>query len=271
MTRRKSILGALVLCALAVCAFGAASASATGLTAYTCTEGVGKPQYKDSHCLEGDETGAFTTKEITQETETTVTGEAVPTEGGVPTAQLKGKVALTEIEVTCNAVMTESGTLKNVNAATMRVDGKNITIHYTECHASLAANTEKKCTVKNKGAPENVGTITTNALKSTTEFNATEHFVKFEPEAAGGAFAEFFIENGFGTCPAALIGQKVVVSGSARGRVPAARHSHLQFDATSGSVLNANGGAATYTATHRVTMHEVGPPTVSKTIGLKTS
>jgi hypothetical protein len=258
MTRRKSILGALLLCALAVCAFGAASASAEGLTAYTCTEGTGADEYSDSHCLvENPGAGPFATVKIT-EPETAVTIESVSA------PKLTATIALSKITVECESSMSEGGTITNKVGPPMSVEGKNGRAHYTNCRAFLQSNPEKACTVKNKIVNENVGTITTTVLKSTTEFSATEHFIKFEPQE-GTKFAEFILENGLGTCPAALIGSNVQVTGAARGRVPTSPHSHITFDATSGSTLKAGGAAATYDATERVTMAGT-----EKTIGLTT-
>jgi hypothetical protein len=261
MTRPKSIIGALVFCALAFCALGAANASASGLTAATCTEGSGgHTQYEDSHCLKEKTEGAFTTVEIAEGVETAVTSESdlAPI--------LKGKIALTNTVVECQHSMSTSGTLTNRAGPPMFVEGKNIRVHYTECHAFLESNPAKTCTVKNEIENENAETITTTLLKSTTESNATEHFVKFETEKAGGEFAKFKLENGKGTCPAALTGVTVTVTGSARAVVPASPHSHLTFNATSGGALKANGAAATYEGTEHVTMEGT-----EKTIGLTTS
>jgi hypothetical protein len=210
--------------------------------------------------LEESKTGAFTTVEIAEGVETAVTSES----DQAPI--LTGKIALTNTVVECQHSMSTSGTLTNKAGPPMFVEGKNIRVHYTECHAYLAGNPAKTCTVTNKIENENAETITTTLLKSTTESNATEHFVKFEPAVAGGEFAKFKLENGKGTCPAALVGVTVTFTGSERAVVPASPHSHLTFSGTSGSALKANGAAATYIGTEHVTMEGT-----EKTIGLTTS
>jgi hypothetical protein len=265
MTRRKSILGALVLCALSLSAFAATSASAEGLTAFVCTKAAGTPQYSDSHCLTESVGGEYATIAVTGATP--ATGEAVGT------SKLVGTVALAKVEVNCTAMMTTSGTVENVVGPPMKAVGANTVLQYSGCEANLVANPTKKCNIEPiTGGPTGIGTINTTALKSSTSFNATEHFVTFEPEVPT-LFTEFKIiqKTPPTECPAALVGQVVKVSGSARGVVPAALHSHLTFSGTAGGNLKVGGAAAEYEGTNRVTMHTVGPPTVSETIGLKTS
>ena len=265
MTRRKSVLGALVLCALSLCAFGAANASAEGLTAFTCTEGTTGERFSDAHCLTPSAGGEFHTEAVPAGTVTEVTGEAVTSGGTKPT--LTATLALVKVEITCEAMMTEGGTLENQAGPPMKVVGAGILLHYTECHAVLASDHTKTCEIENKTGNTNKGTITTSSLKSSTSFaGTTEHFVTFEP-TAGTTFTKFKLLQGpTGTCPAALIGLEPTVTGSARGVVPAAMHSHLTFEGTVGGNLIVGGQKAEYMATHRVTM--LG---TEKTIGLKTS
>jgi hypothetical protein len=269
MTRRKSILGALVLCALSLSAFGAASASAEGLTAFVCTKATGTPQYLDSHCLTESAGGEFATIAVTGTTP--VTGEAVGT------SKLIGTVALAKVEINCTAMMTSTGTVTNEAGPPMKAVGAGIRLEYTGCEANLVSAPTKKCNIEAiTGAVKPIGTIVTNPLKSSTSFNATEDFVTFEPEPVGMVippFTEFRIiqKTPPTECPAALVGQPVKVTGSARGVVPATMHSHITFSGTAGGLLKVGGAAAEYSGTNRTTMHTVGPPTVSETIGLKTS
>jgi hypothetical protein len=268
MKRSRSILGALVLCALSLCAFGAVSASAEGLTAYVCTEATGTPQYSDSHCQTESVGGAFAT--IVIEPSTNVTGEAVGT------SKLVGTVALAKVEVKCTAMMTPAGgasTVKNETGPPMKAVGVSTRLEYTGCEANLVSAPTKKCNIEAvTGAFQPVGTIVTTLLKSSSSFEAgnEEHFVTFEPEF-GTLFTEFKIIQKT-ECPAALVGQVVKVTGSARGVVPPTMHSHITFSGTVGGNLKVGGAAAEYSGTSRVTMHfAIGPLTVSETIGLKTS
>jgi hypothetical protein len=260
MTRHKSIPGALLLCALAVCVFGAAGAQAEGLTAYTCTEGAGTLQYKDSHCLEESATGAFTTIAIPINTPTEVTGESV---GEV---RLKATVALTKVEVKCLSTMS-TGILENVvEGGTMKAHGKEGVQHYSGCSGNLQTNAEKKCNIEPITGGGAVGTINTTALTAITSFDATHHYVTVSPEA-GGVFTEFkFIQTTGGTCPAVLVGVKLTATGSVRGEIPTSPHSHITASGTAGGNLKMNGAVAEVEATTRGTM--VG---TEKTIGGKTA
>ena len=79
MTRPKSIIGALVLCALSICAFAASSASASGLTAVTCEEKGAGGHYNTAACATPEVAGNFETKALPLNTATEVT--ATSTEG----------------------------------------------------------------------------------------------------------------------------------------------------------------------------------------------
>jgi hypothetical protein len=243
MTRRKSILGVLALCALSVCAFGAANASAAGLTAVTCEEKGAGSKYNSSACATPAVAGNWETTQVPAGTVTEVTGTAVGT------SVLKGTVALTKVEITCGKTAT-TGNLKNIEAGgEMKIEGTNIVNDYTECHASLEANTAKKCEVESITGTKGVkGTIATNSLKS---LSGTEHKITFEPTTAGGAFAEFNILKG--ECLGATA--KVTVTGSVIGIANTEKHHHITFTpATNGSNLKANGGAASYQGTYTLIM-----------------
>lgn len=245
--RGRTILGAVVLCALCTCAFGAASASAEGLTAFVCTEGKGTPRYTDSHCETENEGGEFTTKAIPAEESTEITGESV---GEV---HLKATIALSKTVITCNSTMTESGVIRNIEeGGVMKAHGTNGVQHYTECSASLQASPEKKCDIENQIGNKNIGTIRTNPVTAITSFNATEHFVTVEPETAGEPFTKFkIIQNAGGTCPAGLVGVMNTITGRARGIVPSAKPSHITVTGTAGGELKDNGATVEVEATTR--------------------
>jgi hypothetical protein len=243
MTRGKSILGALALCALSLCAFGAVNASAAELTAVTCQEvAAGTGSYKDATCTTPKEAGKnFNTTALPVGTTTEVTGT------GVGKAVLKGTVAFLNVEITCeNTDVTGHVTNREPSKEKHTIEGSKILIDYTECHASLQSDTTKTCKVEDI-ATKKVGTILTNELKSTT---TTEHNIKFEPVA--GNFAEFNIlaePTPGSSCP--IPKTKVTVTGSVLGVANTSKHNHVTFEpATNGGLLKANGGAASYEGTN---------------------
>jgi hypothetical protein len=259
LSRHKSILGALVLCGISLCAV-AASASASGSTAYTCKEAVGTPQYADSTCETESATGKFATIEIPFETTTEVTGEAVGS------STLTGTIALTKVNIVCTSAPS-SGDVKNIlTSGEMQAHGTGTVIDYSGCSAGPAAKPgvcEVEDLISGKGTK---GTILTNPLTSVTSSSGTEHFVTFSPQTVGDPFAKFKLLQKTTECPAALVGVTVTVTGSARGVIPAAKHSHITFSGTVGGALKANGSAAEYTGTNRGVMAGT-----SNRIGIKTT
>jgi len=252
---RKSILGVLALCALSLCAFGAANASAAGLTAVTCEEvepGTGK--YNTSECATPAVKGNFETKAITA-AKTALTGSQVS-----EFSRLKATVALSKVEVTCTATMTDGKATNIEVGGEMRVEGIETVNEYSGCHASLEANTAKKCEVESVSGTAGIkGKIFTNSLKSMT---GPEHKVTFEPTIKEGSFAKFKILKGecLGTTA------EVNVTGSVIGIANTEKHHHLTFEpATNGANLKANGGPATYEGTYTTVMKET-----TKHVGLET-
>jgi hypothetical protein len=235
------------------------SASAEGLTAFTCKEATGTPQYTTSRCEVESETGKFSTVVIPAE-ETEVTGEATTT------SELKGTIALTQVVVACTSAPS-TGKVHNALVGTeMQAIGSQTVIDYSGCTAFLASNHAKVCEVEDLvGGLGTHGTILTKPLKSKTSFSGAEHRVTFEPEVAGSEFAKFKILQKT-ECPAALIGVTVTVTGSVFGVVPVAKHSHIMFSGTGGGLLKANGGTAEYFGTNRGVMKET-----ENAIGLKTA
>jgi hypothetical protein len=239
--KRSSILGALAVCALSLCAFGAIDASAAGLTAVTCEEvAVGTGNYKTSACETPKQAGSnFETKAIPLNQTTEVTGSAI---GGVV---LGGTVALVKVEITC-AKTAGTAHLKNIEpkAGEMKIEGSKIFIDYSECHAALQANTVKKCEVESITGTAGVkGTIATTELKGLT---TTEHNGTIEP-AVGTTFAEFkILKTGECTIPTVT----VKVTGSVNGVADTGKHSHITYTpATNGGGLKVNGIAGSFEGT----------------------
>ena len=252
--RRSSILGALALCALALCAFAAANASAAQLTAVGCEEvAKGTGNYSTSACETPKKAASnFETKAAPLNQTKEATGS------GIGNAVLKGVVAFLNIEITCEETsITGHVTNREPEAGKHVIEGSKIVNDYKKCHASLQSDTTKKCEVESiTGTPNVKGTIATNELKSTT---TTEHNIKFEPAAAGGAFAELKILK-TGEC--AIPTTTVKVTGSLLGVANTEKHSHVTFTpATNGGLLKANGSAASFEGTN--TGVQKGTSTVS--------
>ncbi len=247
--KHSPIFGAFALCALSLCVFAAASASAAELTAVTCeavTPGTGS--YQTSACETPKVLGGnFETKALPVGTTTEVTGSIVGT------ARLKGNAALLSVEITCEeADVTGHVTNREPSAGKHTIEGSKIVVDYTKCHASLQADTTRTCRVEDI-ATATKDTILTKELKATT---TTEHSIKFEP-AAPPTIAEFWILNestpGESGCPIPKV--KAIVTGSVVGIANTTKHNHVTFEpATNGGLLKLNGGAATYEATHSAVM-----------------
>ncbi len=248
MMRRRSILGALAVCALSLCAFAAASASAAELTAVTCegvTAGTGK--YQTSACETPKvEASNFETKALPVGTTTEVTGS------GVGKAVLKGFIAFVNVEVTCEETsITGHVTNVELSAGKHTIEGRKILIDYKKCHASLQSDTTKKCEVESiTGTPNVKGTIATNELRSNV---TSEHNIEFRPVvSAAEIFAEFKILK-TGECPIPTTTAKV--TGAVLGVANTTKHSHVTFDPfTNGGLLRVNGGAASYEGTNTAVM-----------------
>ncbi len=246
--KRSSILGALALCALSLCAFAAVNASAAELTAVTCEQvAAGTGKYQDATCTTPKEEGKnFETKALPVDTTTEVTGSSVGN------AVLRGVVAFLNVEITCKETeVTGHVTNREPVNGKHTIEGVKIFIDYKKCHASLQSDTTKTCRVEDI-ATGNKDTIRTTELKSTT---TTDHNIKFEPVAA---FAEFNILNEptvgeAGPCP--IPKTKVTVTGSVLGVANTTKHNHITFEpATNGGLLKANGGAASYEGTNTAVM-----------------
>jgi hypothetical protein len=250
MKRRKSIIGALALCALSIFAFGAANASAAGLTAVKCVKLGPAHVYKSSHCTTPGEGGEYETVAIAETTNvegraTTFKHELGSTNN--PVAILHGIVGGVEVTITCGKSTVTGGDLLNTEeGGEMKIHGTKGVTHYEECHAHPKTKPEKICTVQNTGAGGEPGKITTNPLTTTT---GPEHKVTITPET-GEVFVEFQINASGGTC---FTGSTlpVKVTGKATGKVDTETHSHLTLneETEKAGLLKANGGAASYTST----------------------
>jgi hypothetical protein len=252
--RRAAPFGALVLCALSICAFGAANASATGLTAVKCVNvGAGNGTYNNNHCVTPESAGGeWKTVALGTGTPTAVEGRATTQSHELgstnsPVAVFKGESGGIPLELTCGKTA-GSGEVTNEEpkAGEHVAHGTNGVVTYTECHASLQTNTTKICSVQGTSPAGAVGEIKTNALTSIN--TGTEHTVLIEP--AGGTFTEFKVLHGAAPCFTASTDIAVKVTGKVRATANTETHSHLTLTpATNGSEFKANGASASFEST----------------------
>jgi len=263
MTRSKSIIGALVLCALSLCAFGAANASAAiGLTAVECAEvGETSGKFNNSHCETPESPGAFETVAFTLNESKEIEGDAV----GMTTLHMRS--GLTETTVTCGKAHL-TGKVTNVtpegNTKEMQAHGTETVITYEECEAHLQSRTaaEEACKVEGISGGVGVGKIQMGKITATT---GPEHKITYKPES-GSTFTEFNILPIKATTQACVLpNAKVVLVGEIIAQVSTERHSHVTF-AGEGAIKVGGGSTATLTGT--IVTYTKGNP--ERTVGLTT-
>jgi len=262
MTRTKSILGALVLCALSIGAFAAVSASASELTAVTC-KNTNNPAGQDSHCTTGS-SGLFETVALPLNTTTEVESHNTEIE---PT--LRATLAGSSFTVICeNSSGTGKVTNKEPTSLKHTIEFKEGVNTYSKCHAVLKSNEARFCSVEGITAPGGVDMISTSKLKGTT--TGVNHQVILEPEA--GAFSEFKILKA-GANPGTesscwtASSLTVQVTGKVECEANTTNHAHLTCtEANNGTALKVGGGEAKYIDT--VGFNMKGEPEV--TVGATT-
>jgi hypothetical protein len=251
MTRTKSIIGALALCAVSICAFAAVSASAAEeLTAVTCKEKVGG-KYKTNHCETPAEGSGFETEVIPLNETTEVTAKTV--EKSEPA--LRATIAGAKVTIKCASSELIGASIKNKepSAGKHTIETTATRNTYSNCHAYLKENETRRCVVEGVTAPGGLGMISTTALKGTTIAPSGEakHRVKVEPQT-GTEFAKFTIKKEKTepeTEKECFFGSDVTVTvtGSVEGECDTEKHSHLTFKETNnGTALKANGATANY-------------------------
>lgn len=199
MIGRRSIIGAFVLCAIALGAFGATSAYAEGRY-YMCekNEVAGQEQFSDAHCVVGATgNGGFKHVEITagtfQEYVATNAKTAKETTAAAPTT-LKSTIAGVETEIECTG---SSGEGKVINAETS-ASGTG-TLAYTGC--TVTKPTGKGCKVTEGG-------FKTGTLSSTTA-GQPANSIKTSP-----ASGETFVTIPISGCSIEALNNKFPVTGS---------------------------------------------------------
>ncbi|MGD9736128.1 MAG: hypothetical protein AB7V58_11060 [Solirubrobacterales bacterium] len=202
MIGRKTVLGLVVLCALAVSAFAAASASASEAGgAWKCKAVKGTGHWNDDHCTNTNagNTGNWDTTWVPGSFNI-VGSNAKTTEAttGKATSKLLGSLSGVVTELQCTEV-SGAGELTNSEVGeTKSVTGTGV-ITYESC--SVTKPSGKGCVVKG-------GTVVTKTLKGTTVGVAAER-LKFEPNS-GTTFAEIEIEK----CTIGALNNTFPVTGS---------------------------------------------------------
>jgi hypothetical protein len=229
MSGHKTIVGILLLCAVAVLAFAAPSALATGTTAFTCAEGGGEKDFTDAHCTSSTKAGEgkFGHIAIANGTPTELTLSNEKTGGETTSALpsvLAGKISGVNVKVECKKI-TGTGTLTNEEVGgTMRTTG-NTLMEHSECSVVEPAT----CSVK---------TPIVYDSKFTTYQAEAKMGLEFTPRV-GTQFGTFtLMNNGAETC---AIKGTIGISGSFEGTpggTPMGGGATL--------VLNANAGKLTW-------------------------
>jgi hypothetical protein len=277
-SRGWTTIGALALCALAFCAFGAAGASAIekGLTAVKCVEvAAGTGNYESSHCETSKPGTDYNTVAIEGSTE--IEGTSTNAEGGPEASKLTATLGGLNTIIECAHAHT-SGTVTNVVAKDEKgaerhaIHGTNTTATYTGCKAHLASKPSRTCEVEEvSGGGSAKGMITLAPLTATT--TGVGHQVKFNPEKEE-PFTKFKILTTGESC---FFGTAVTVevTGALEGEANTTVHSHLTFtEANNGSNLKANGATTHYTATSgawmKRTAEEIEKEAPKVTVGAET-
>ena len=248
ISRGKVLISALALCALAVYAFAAVSASASELTAVTCEKVGPGGHYNTSQCATPEVSGEFETKAIPVNTTTEVTGSATEIE---PT--LRATIGGSAVTVVCASTEIVGATVTNrePSAGKHTIEGTATRTTFTGCKAVLKANEARSCLVEEVTGPTpgTKGMISTTAIKGTS--TGVEHKGKVSP-AEGELFTKFTILNkakGGVECPF-VADVAVEVKGSVEGEANTTNHAHATFtEANNGTALKANGGTANYLTT----------------------
>lgn len=268
MRRARTVLAALVLCAMAFWAVGVQGASAAGTTAYTCVKGTGSPEYKDSHCKEEGAGGGFITKAIEGSAEfegETVARSKAEEEEGVAKTELIATVAGIKLNMTCGKAVTTGKLTNTLDGGVMATHFTEDRTHFTKCHAVLVNSPAKTCVVSEPGAPEK-GTWTTK--KRTITIKPEEMKLPVVPEEAGESFLEFELLQAGGTeCPKTLNEVKVKVTGSLVGEYSEGSTPHVTFSGTQSELLVNGASNPEFNATFKT--YKMGEK--ETTLALKTS
>lgn len=187
MIGRNAVAAACTACALALSAWGAASASAetTGTTAYTCKSTPGTGTFSDAHCLNKAGLSGYSHVAIEAGKSTELSGTNAntceETKGACP-IRLKTTIAGTAVEIEAKK-LSLSGTIENSLAGEEHKLTGAATLTLEEVTVPKPAGL---CTIKG-------GKISSNALKLTSAGFGMS--AKFEPNE-GTQIGSFTLEGG---------------------------------------------------------------------------
>jgi hypothetical protein len=201
MNGRKTVIGLAVLCALAISAFAASSASAN--TAFLCSKSAEVKDKVGAHCLDIPGTKEWGHVKIEKNVKTTITGTNANTAEETKTARsskLRGTAAGVETEVICTTVSGNGSMENKEEGATMWAEGTG-TINYSGCSVSKPAG---------KGCVVTGGVVNTKELKATTKGLTNQ--LLFTP-ASGTEFASVTISS----CSVAGLNNTFPVTGEIKG------------------------------------------------------
>jgi len=228
--RYKTAVGVAVFCALTFSASAASSASAKGLTAYTCVKGKGV--LNGPHCLgtSGGEYGHVALEGGKESTGTTTNANTAEETTAARKAILKGTLSGVGSEIQCAGV-SGSGTSSNKISAggEMYVHAEG-TLTYTGCEMKAPAG----CKVATE--------LTTNKLTTTTEGIQTAeppHTALIKPAAATP-----FIEITTSNCTNEGLNQTYPSTGSFKAKISGATLTSLHADITAQNTLKFGGQKA---------------------------
>jgi hypothetical protein len=237
------MLGALLVSALCVCAFGVSNAAA--VTFHQCENGTGQTA---SECEPGVHTTPIVGSHKIKPTLTPTTGTAETH------AVLAATIGGIKTKITCTG-LTGSGSVENVEGieGKMSVTGKELIQEFTGC---VLVEPGQNCTVP--------ATITTNKSKMESIDNTTTGTMqqKFTPES-GEIFTGIVISGCTGG--AAILNGTKNVTGTATSEVLAASPTSAEFTSTTGSALKFGGQTATFEMVYHIATADNG-----KTLALET-
>jgi len=243
MSGARRVVGALVLCALAVGAFGDGSAGAAeGLTAVECVEAPGETgDFATSHCETPANGKKFKTTAFNLNESVAI--ESTATE----ISSLSSKIGLSSTVVDCTNATT-TGKMTNITpageAGEMQIHGTEVVTALSGCMARLASKTtaEEQCKVTSASGE---GKVTTAAL---TAITGPEHKITIS-EPGGGSLTVFnIVKEGINGKVCNLnAASNVTVKGTLIARINTEKHSHVTF--LGEGTLTMGGNAATFTTT----------------------
>jgi hypothetical protein len=222
MISRKSIMEALLLSAICLCAFGASSASATTIHQCEATKGKGTTRFSDSGCTTKSAAGAFETVPI--EGLQKVVPTLTPTTGTSEThAVISGNFASIKYAITCTGLSSANSVAENIEVGGKMGAKGTGKLEFTGCSISLPELPGSGCTVP--------ATIATEEMALTTEDMTVEPklmTVIFTPVNKENKIATFSMSGCTGS--AAFLNGAKTLKGFVRGFVEEALPTSIMFE-----------------------------------------